>query len=83
MEMIASIALKPQMELAEDVADYQGKIIMKKNTVLDIHMIKKIQAHSITSVYIKEAEDYLPTYFEKLKVSKLFKQFEEVYAPEF
>lgn len=80
MEMIASIALKPQMELAEDVADYQGKIIMKKNTVLDIHMINKIQAHSITSVYIKEAEDYLPTYFEKLKVSKLFKQFEEVYA---
>ena len=71
MEMIAAIALKPNMELAEDVVDYQGKVIMKKNTVLDIHMIKKIQAHSITSVNIKEDEDYLPTYFEKLKVSNL------------
>lgn len=80
MEMIATVALKPNMELAEDVTDYQGKVIMKKNTVLDIHMIKKIQAHSIISVNIKEDEDYLPTYFEKLKVSKLFKQFEEVYA---
>ncbi len=42
-------------------------------------MIKKLQARSITSVTIKEAEDYVPTYFEKLKVSKVFAQFEEVY----
>ncbi len=83
MENVAAIALKPQMELAEDVIDYQGKVIMKKNTVLDIHMIKKIQAHSITIVSIKEDEDYVPTYFEKLKVSKAFKQFEDVYATNF
>lgn len=39
METVAVIALKPQMELAEDVVDYQGKVIMKRNTVLDIHMM--------------------------------------------
>lgn len=83
METVAAIALQPYMELAEDVTDYQGKVIMKKNTVLDVHMIKKIQAHSITTVNIKEDEDYVPTYFEKLKVSKVFKQFEEVYAANF
>ncbi len=83
METVAVIALQPNMELAEDVVDYQGKIIMRKNTVLDIHMIKKIQAHSIMTASIKEAEDYVPTYFEKLKVSKTFKQFADIYAANF
>ena len=79
MERIATLALQPNMELAEDVYDYQEKLVLKKDTVLDIHMIKKIQARSVTSVNIKEPEDYVPTYFEKLKVSKKFSQFEEIY----
>jgi len=79
MEMIATLALKSGMELAEDVYDYQEKLVLKKNTVLDIHMIKKIQMRSVMSVNIKEPEDYKPTYFEKLKVSKNFSKFEEIY----
>lgn len=83
MEMVATLALVPKMELAEDLYDYQGKLVFKKDTVLEAHMIKKIRAHSIVSVNIKEPEDYKPTYFEKLKVSKTFLNFSEIYASNF
>lgn len=83
MEMVATVALKPGMELAEDVTDYRGKIILKKNTILDKFSIQKLTANAIHCANIKEAEDYISTYFQKIKVSKAFQQFEALYFANF
>ena len=83
MELIAAIALKPGMELAEDATDNRGNVIVKANTILDKFAIQKITANRLTVVSIKEAEDYVMTYFEKIKVSKTYKQFEDVYFQNF
>lgn len=79
MEMMATVALKSGMELGEDATDYKGRVIIKKNTVLDKFLIQKLTINSINCVTIKEAEDYISTYFHKIKVSKTFKKFEELY----
>ena len=39
MELIATVALKPVMELGEDVTDHKGHVILKKNTILDRNYI--------------------------------------------
>lgn len=83
MELKATIALTPGMELAEDVVDYKGNVILKKNTSLDKFLIQKLQIAKIACVNVKEPEDYLTTYFEKIKVSKTFQQFYHLYSQNF
>lgn len=83
MELTAVISLKPGMEVAEDVVDYKGNIIIKKDTSLDKFLIQKLQIANITCINIKEPEDYLTTYFEKIKASKLFSKFYETYTHNF
>lgn len=83
MELVATLALKPGMDVAEDVKDIRGNIIVKKNTTLDKFLIQKLTIANITCINIKEAEDYQTTYFEKIKVSKTFKQFYEIYTANF
>lgn len=83
MEMLATVALQPGMEIAEDVLDYKGKVIIRKNTVLDKFLIQKLTVNAVNCVNIKEPEDYISTYFQKIKVSKTFKQFEELYFANF
>ena len=41
MELIATVALKPGMELGEDVTEHKGHVILKKNTILDRNYIEK------------------------------------------
>ncbi len=79
MVTIACMALKPGMELAEDVVSSSNGIIMKANTVLDNLAINKLIRYSVMCVTIKEAEDYATTRFEKVRLSKAFKEFEDVY----
>jgi len=79
MELTAVLALQPGMEIAEDVCDYKGNVIMRANTCLDKFLIQKLNISSITAVYIKEPEDYKTTYFEKIRYSKTFRQFYELY----
>ena len=83
MELTAVLALTPGMEVAEDVIDHRGNIIIKKNTALDKFLIQKLTIANISCINIKEPEDYLTTYFEKIKVSKVFKQFYDIYANNF
>lgn len=83
MEMTAVIALKAGMETAEDVLDHKGNVIIKKDTHLDDRLIQKLKFASITCIMIKEEEDYKTTYFEKIKVSKDFHRFCELYATNF
>lgn len=83
MELIAVAALKSGMEIAQDVLDHRGNIIMRADTCLDKHLIQKLNINSILCVYIKEPEDYCTTYFEKIKNSKTFHQFYQVYYDNF
>lgn len=83
MELKAVIGLTPGAVVAEDVLDHKGNVIVKKNTSLDKYLIQKLNIANIACVNIKEPEDFLTTYFEKIKVSKTFKQFYEIYSREF
>ncbi len=83
MELKAVIALTPGAVVAEDVLDHKGNVIIKKNTSLDKYLIQKLNIAKISCVNIKEPEDFLTTYFEKIKVSKTFKQFFELYSKNF
>ena len=83
MELVATMALQPGMEVAEDATDYKGNLLVKKNTVLDKLTIQKLLVSPIKCIQIKEAEDYVLTYFEKIKVSKTYKKFEEIYHANF
>ena len=76
---IASITLKPGMELGENVYNYKNELLIPADTILDEGHIKKLARHSIMSVTIKEDIDYATTHFEKVKLSKKFKEFESVY----
>lgn len=83
MELTAVLALTPGMEVAEDVLDHRGNVIIKKDTSLDKFLIQKLTIANITCINVKEPEDYLSTYFEKIRVSKIFAQFYEVYGNNF
>lgn len=83
MELKAVIGLQPGAVVAEDVLDHKGNVIIKKNTSLDKFLIQKLQIAKIACVNIKEPEDFLTTYFEKIRVSKTFKQFYEIYSKNF
>lgn len=83
MELKAVLALTPGMEVAEDILDHKGNVIIKKDTSLDKFLIQKLSIANISCINIKEPEDYLTTYFEKIKVSKVFAQFYEIYTKNF
>ena len=83
MELVATVALQPGMEVAEDATDYKGNLLVKKDTVLDKLTIQKLLVSPIKCIQIKEAEDFVLTYFEKIKVSKSFQKFEEIYFANF
>ncbi|MCR5302746.1 MAG: HD domain-containing protein [Lachnospiraceae bacterium] len=83
MELKAVIALKPGDVVAEDVFDHKGNVFVKKNTTLDKFLIQKLNVAKITCVNIKEPEDDKTTYFEKIRVSRTFRQFYEIYSKNF
>ncbi|NLL75995.1 MAG: HD domain-containing protein [Clostridiales bacterium] len=77
---IASIALKPGMEIGEDIINYKNELLVPAGTILEESHIKKITRHSVMSVVIKEAVDYATTHFEKVHLSEGFKKFDSVYS---
>ncbi len=79
MKMTAVMALEPGMVLAEDVLNYKNELLFPANTKLDEIAIAKLSRHSIMCVEIKEPEDFATTHFEKVRVSRAFKQFEKTY----
>lgn len=79
MKMIAVMALKPGMVLADDVLNYKNERLFKANTTLDELAIAKLSRHSIMCVEVKEPEDFATTHFEKIRLSQGFKTFEATY----
>lgn len=80
MKMTAVMALKPGMVLADDVLNFKNELLYPANTVLDEMSIAKLSRHSIMCVEIKEPEDFATTHFEKIRVSRGFKHFEQTYS---
>ncbi len=79
MKTVATIALKPGMELADDVFTYKNELLLTKNTKIDAAAIAKLLRHSIMCVSIKEAIDFATTHFEKVRLSDGFIKFEKIY----
>lgn len=79
MRSIATISLEPEMELAEDVMSLKNELLYPANTRLDQNMIDKLKRYQIMCVSIKEAEDYATTHYEKITLSRSFKEFENEY----
>ncbi|MCI6553673.1 MAG: HD domain-containing protein [Lachnospiraceae bacterium] len=79
MRKYATIAIKPGMELGEDVYTYQNELLIPARTVLTEAHIKKLSHYSIMCATIMEPADYATTHFEKVRLSDGFKTFESVY----
>lgn len=79
MYSVARMALKPGMELAEDVLSSTMEIILPANTVLTEESINKLSLYSVMCVSIKDESDYAVTHFERVRCNKNYKEFERVY----
>ncbi|MCQ2080100.1 MAG: HD domain-containing protein [Lachnospiraceae bacterium] len=79
MKDIARMALQPGMEIASDVTNAQGEVIVKARTKVTDYTIQKLSRHNIMLVTIMEEVDYAVTYFEKIRLSDGFKKFEKAY----
>lgn len=79
MKDIARMALKEGMEIAADVTSFHGDVIVKAGTKVDDAVIMKLTRYDIMLVTIMEDVDYAVTYFEKIRLSDKFKEFEKEY----
>ena len=79
MKTMAVMALQDGMQLAEDIV-VGDKIAIKKGTKVD-HIVKqKLEAFKRLTVTVMEAEDLAETYYEKIRVSESFKDFQLKYT---
>lgn len=83
MKTIARMALRPGMELAEDVQNNSGKLLYTAHSIVDDAMIERLARHQIMIVSIMEKVDYATTYFEKIRLSDGFSNFVKVYETVF
>lgn len=79
MKNVARMALEKGMVIAEDVYNYQNRLLYPKDTVVDDAVIEKLSRHSIIVIPIKEEIDFATTHFEKVRLSSEFKSFELTY----
>ncbi len=49
--------LRPGMKVGRDVKDFDGKIILKENVILDAKKINSLIGHNVFSIYIDEPEE--------------------------
>ena len=78
MKTVAVMSLQDGMQLAEDIM-VGDKIAIKKGTKVD-HIVKqKLTAFKLLTVNVLEAEDLAETYYEKIRVSEAFKDFQLKY----
>ncbi|MCR4989835.1 MAG: HD domain-containing protein [Lachnospiraceae bacterium] len=79
MKDIATMALQTNMEIANDVTNANGDVIVKAGTHVTDYTIQKLNRHKIMAVTVMEDIDYAVTYFEKIRLSDGFKNFENSY----
>lgn len=79
MKSVARMALENGMILADDVYSYQNDLIAKEGDMITKELIAKFSRYSVMCVDIKEPEDFAATRYERVRLSKEFKNFELVY----
>ncbi len=78
MLSIARMALQDGMEIGSDVVGSTG-VIVPKGTKVDRNVVAKLARFDVMVVEIMEPEDYATTHNEKVRLSKDFAKFSEVY----
>ena len=79
MKTIAALELKPGMVLANDIKNVKGDIIIPQKSIVNDVIIAKLYRYQVMAVDIFEEEDLASTHFEKVRLSKVFKDFERHY----
>lgn len=79
MKNIARMELQPGMELAEDIVNSNGELIVAARTKVDASIIARLARLDIMVVSIMEEIDYATTHFERVRLSDGFKKFVESY----
>ena len=79
MKDIARMALSNGMEIAKDVLTPTGEVLVKAGTKVTEYTIQKLNRHNIMVVTVMEDIDYAVTYFEKVRLSTNYKEFEAAY----
>ena len=88
MKRVRTSELLPGMTTAEDVYSYNNQMIVPNNTVLTDKMITRLEFYSVLAVRIKDepapateelSQFDMPSYSERIKASKEFKEFEKTF----
>ena len=79
MKTVARMALEPGMEIGEDVINSRGDVIFPAHTIIDTTVLAKLERHSIMAISILDEIDFATTHFEKIRLSREFKNFEKLY----
>lgn len=79
MKTVARMALKPGMEIGEDVLNNRGDVLFPAHTIIDATVLAKLERHSIMAVSVLDEIDFATTHFEKVRLSRAFKNFEQLY----
>ena len=79
MKDIARMALTNGMGIAKDILTPTGEVLVKAGTKVSEYTIQKLSRHNIMVVTVMEEIDYAVTYFEKIRLSSDFKEFEAAY----
>lgn len=79
MKSMARVCLQNGMEIAADVTNYQGNVVVPKGTIIDDNVLGKLKRNGIVCVDIMEKIDYAASHFEKLRFSEGFRNFEMNY----
>ena len=88
MKRIRTSDLVPGMTTAEDVYSYNNQLVVPINTVLTDKMITRLEFYSVLAVRVQDevvshtdeiSPFDLPSYSERIKASKEFKEFEKTF----
>ncbi|MBQ9550515.1 MAG: HD-GYP domain-containing protein [Lachnospiraceae bacterium] len=79
MYTVALAELKDGMILGDNITIGE-KVVIKKGAKVDSIIRKQLAAYKLIAVNILEEEDFAETYYGKVKVSRVFKKFEEDYT---
>ncbi|MCR4908173.1 MAG: HD-GYP domain-containing protein [Lachnospiraceae bacterium] len=78
MYMVATAALQDGMQVGEDVV-VGGNVIVKKGKIIDRLTVKQLEACRVIGINILEPSDNAKTWYEKVRLSREFKTFEDDY----
>ena len=79
MYTVACAELKDGMIIGDNIT-IGDKVVIKKGAKVDDVIRRQLAAYKLIAVNILEEEDFAETYYGKVRVSRVFKKFEEDYT---